>query len=257
MSDGGRIDCSIDGDVAYLSLVHPVKVNALSDVMWVDLAEHVRRLDADRAVRMVVLRGHGDDFSSGADLADLVAAAGDGIRAQAFGLRVAEAIHALASSSSLTVAALAGHVRGGGAELALACDLRVAQWDATLQIPVARLGIVPDRFTIRRLADLVGPAWARRVLLLAQQLDATECFRIGLVDDVVPVGGLDDAVDQLAQAFRPTVDTAVRATKRMLLETEELMDDPGMMISEFVESISDRAVERRGRLALDRAGRRM
>lgn len=250
MDHDGEVGCRLDGDVATLVLTRPWKHNSVTRSMWVQLTDHVHRLDEDADVRLIVLRGEGSAFSAGADLADMVASAGDPDTARAFARRVASALHALATSSKVTVAALKHHVRGGGAELALACDLRVAEHDVAFQIPVSRLGVVPDRITTGRLSRLGGPGVARRVLLLTHELDAAECLRTGLVDELVPVGGLDVAVDRMARELRENVDSAVRATKRMLLEEEGLTGDVDEMIAEFVDSLVDGGVAERARAAL-------
>lgn len=250
MDHTGDVICRVDEDVATLLLTRPGKHNSVTRSMWVQLTEHVHRLEEHPDVRMIVLRGEGSAFSAGADLADMVASAGDQETARAFALRVASALHALATSSRVTVAALKHHVRGGGAELALACDLRVAEEDVAFQIPVSRLGVVPDRLTTRRLSRLAGPGVARRVLLLTHELDGAECLRTGLVDALVPLGGLDAAIDRVAHDLRGNVDSAVRATKLMLLEDEGLTADVDALIAEFVDSLVDGGVAERARAAL-------
>ncbi|WP_281965423.1 enoyl-CoA hydratase/isomerase family protein [Serinicoccus marinus] len=250
MDHAGEVRCRLDGDVATLVLTRPWKHNSVTRSMWVQLTDHVQRLEEHLEVRLIVLRGEGSAFSAGADLADMVASAGDPETARAFARRVASALHALATSSKVTVAALKHHVRGGGAELALACDLRVAEDDVAFQIPVSRLGVVPDRITTRRLSRLGGPGVARRVLLLTHELDGSECLRVGLVDELVPAGDLDVALDRLARELRENVDSAVRATKRMLLQEEGLSCHVDEMIEEFVESLIDGGVAERARGAL-------
>lgn len=255
MSEDGEVVCRIDGDVANLVLNRPEKHNSLTDPMWTQLTEHVHRLGEDPTIRMVVVRGEGSMFSSGADLGDLLAAAQNLQAARLFSRRVAGAMHALATFPHVTVAALKHHVRGGGAELALACDLRIAEDDVAFQIPVSRIGVVPDRFTTRRLLRLGGPSVARRVLLLTHELNAEECLRVGLVDRVVPTGLLDGELAQLASELRSNSDRAVRATKRMLLEDEGLLVDPEEMVAEFVESLVGGEVAERGRSVSRRPGR--
>jgi enoyl-CoA hydratase/carnithine racemase len=250
MNHAGDVTCRVEGDVATLLLTRPGKHNSVTRSMWGQLTEHVHRLGQDPDVRLVVLRGEGSAFSAGADLDDMVESAGDPETARAFAHRVATAIHALATSSKVTVAALKHHVRGGGAELALACDLRIAEDDVAFQIPVSRLGVVPDRLTTRRLFQLAGPSVARRVLLLTHELDGAECLRTGLVDLLVPVGGLDAAVTRMAEDLRGNVDNAVRTTKRMLLEEEGLLADADDMIDEFVDSLINGGVAERARAAL-------
>lgn len=250
MDHAGEVTCRVHGDVATLVLTRPWKHNSVTRSMWVQLTEHVHRLEQDPDVRMIVLRGEGSAFSAGADLADMATSAGDPTTARAFAVRVASALHALATSSKVTVAALKHHVRGGGAELALACDLRVAEEDIAFQIPVSRLGVVPDRITARRLTRLAGPGVARRVLLLTHELDGAECLNAGLVDELVPVGSLDAAVSRMANELRNNVDSAVRITKRILLEEEGLTAGVDELIAEFVESLVSGGVAERAQTAL-------
>lgn len=255
VNEDGEVVCQVDGDVATLVLNRPGKHNSVTDPMWTQLTEHVHRLGEDSTIRMVVVRGEGSVFSSGADLGDLMAAAGNLQMARLFSRRVAGAIHALATFPHVTVAALKHHVRGGGAELALACDLRIAEDDVAFQIPVSRIGVVPDRFTTRRLLRLGGPSVARRVLLLTHEFNATECLRVGLVDQLVPPGHLDGELAQLAGELRRNSDSAIRTTKRMLLEDEGFLVDPEEMVAEFVESLVGGEVAERGRRVSRPSGR--
>ena len=247
----GDVTCSIEAEVATLTLRRTGEFNSITDTMWHALTDHIHRLGQDDAVRMIVLRGDGETFSSGADLRDLVAAADSHRAATAFCNRVVDALSAIVSSPKLTVAALAQHVTGAGAEIAIACDVRLAQQDVTFQIPVAKLGIVADRITIKRLLELAGPGVARQILLLARSVDAPTCLRIGLVDHLVPVGGLDAAIEQVADALRPNADSAIRATKLLLLEEEGLlaMDDT---IDAFRQSLLTGEVAGRGHAVLER-----
>lgn len=250
VSTDGQVRCEVDGEIATLTLDRPAKHNALSDPMWEQLEQQSRALGERDDIRIIVVRGEGSVFSAGADLRDLVAATTDEPAARAFCERIAGALHALATVPPLTVAALSHHVRGGGAEVALACDLRVATDDVRFQIPVARLGVVPDRFTARRLLSLGGPAVARRVLMLAEELDAATCHRLGLVDEVVPTGSLDDAIEAVVQRVRPNAPSALRATKTLLSTLEGVDADRGALVAEFVRSLVDGPVRERGERAL-------
>lgn len=241
-----------EGRVAFLTLKRPAKHNSVTDAMWVQLAEHMSSLSDAPDVDMVVIAGEGSVFSSGADLSDLVEASGHLETAMPFCSRIAEALHAVATSSKFTVAALKHHVRGGGAEIALSCDIRLAEPNVRFQIPVARLGVVPDRITLRRLMALAGPSVARRVLLLTEELDAQSCLQVGLVDQLVAPGGLDHGVERLARTLARNAGMSIQVTKRMLLEEEELLDEPGNMIQEFVGSVRSEAVTMRARDVLNR-----
>ncbi|QDO88119.1 enoyl-CoA hydratase/isomerase family protein [Ornithinimicrobium ciconiae] len=240
----GEVLSHVEGQVATLTLSRPGKHNSLTRAMWRQLTELVRELDDDPQIRVITVRGKGSVFSSGADLPEVIEAAGARESAQAFCEEVAAALVALATSSKLTVALLARHVSGGGAEIAMACDLRLAQDDILFSIPVARMGLVPDRLTVRRLLSLAGPGTARAILLLARRLDAEHCLRVGLVDQIVPVGDLDEALHAVLRDLSDTVDYSVTNTKALLLREEALTN--GDLVEEFVESLVSGGVAQNG-----------
>lgn len=240
----GEVRCQVDGAVATVTLSRPGKHNSLTRAMWRQLTAHLADLEDCPEVRLIAVRGQGSVFSSGADLPEVIEAARDPESAREFCEEVGAALAALASSSKVTVALLARHVSGGGAEVALACDLRLAQEDIVLSVPVARMGIVPDRITVRRLLSLAGPGTARLVLLLARRLDADHCQRVGLVDEVVPVGGLDEALHAVRRDSCATVPYSVRHTKALLVRQEALLHDD--LVAEFVESLRAGGVAEHG-----------
>lgn len=143
----------VAGPVATVVIRNPARRNAMTTAMWRRLPELLDGLEADPAVRALVLTGAGDTFCAGADLGDLdeLLDAGDASIAVA-------AEERLAAFAKPTVAAVRGACVGGGCQLAVACDLRVATTDARFGVPPARLGLVYPAPTTRRLARLVGLA---------------------------------------------------------------------------------------------------
>lgn len=250
----GTVRVAVEGPVARLTLEHRGRVNAVTGHMWSELERLVRDAGRDPDLRVVVLRGHGGVFSSGADLRELLGATADPDAARAFSLRVVRALHVLATSPLPTVAVLEHHVAGGGAEIALACDLRVARDDVSFRIPMSRLGVVPDRLTLDRLTALAGPAAARTVLLAGRALDAAGCLRVGLVDEVHPTSGLDAAVDALVADLLAGSAYSLARTKAMLLATES-PGSPEDRVAEMVASLLDGGVAERARAFLHRARR--
>lgn len=242
----GEIMVKVDGPVATLILHRPGKRNSVTRKMWRQLAAHMRELGDNGQVRVIAVRGHGTMFSAGADLPEVIAAAGDHASARIFCVEVAHALHALATSPKLTVALLEHHVSGGGAEIALACDLRLAQDDVQFSVPVARMGLVPDRLTVRRLLSLCGPGATRSILLLARSLNAAQCHRLGLIDELVAVGGLDEAVGRMVDDLAHVVDYSTVNIKAMLVREESLggLDD---LVEEFVASMVHGGVADNGR----------
>jgi len=175
----------------------------------------VHDLEADRDIYALVLTGEGEKFfSAGADLKLL--ADGDKGVAATMARRFGEAFETLAAFSGVSIAAINGYAMGGGLECALACDLRVAEEHAVLGLPEAAVGLLPCGGGTQWLAWTVGEAWAKRMILLGERIDAATAQQIGLVDQVVPSGqGLARALD-LAQAAAKQSPSAVRACKRLI-----------------------------------------
>ncbi|MFH8769280.1 MULTISPECIES: enoyl-CoA hydratase/isomerase family protein [unclassified Streptomyces] len=179
--------------VATVVIRHPAKRNAMTASMWRALPPLLARLAGDPDVRALVLIGEGATFCAGADISTL-----QGSPAEAQGLAVA-AEEALAAFPKPTLAAIRGHCVGGGAQLAAACDLRLAEEGALFGVTPAKLGIVYAASSTRRLVSLVGPATAKYLLFSAELIDARRALRTGLVDEVLPEGELDKRVAELAR----------------------------------------------------------
>ncbi|MEU6818513.1 enoyl-CoA hydratase-related protein [Streptomyces sp. NPDC046860] len=181
--------------VATVVIRHPAKRNAMTAAMWRALPPLLAGLAADPGVRALVLTGEGGTFCAGADISTL-----RGSPAEAQGLAVA-AEEALAAFPKPTLAAVRGHCVGGGAQLAAACDLRLAEEGALFGVTPARLGIVYPASSTRRLVSLVGPATAKHLLFSAELIDTHRALRTGLVDEVLPAGELDKRVAALTSVL--------------------------------------------------------
>ncbi|MFJ9868126.1 enoyl-CoA hydratase/isomerase family protein [Streptomyces sp. NPDC101165] len=179
--------------VATVVIRHPAKRNAMTAAMWRAMPPLLARLAGDPDVRALVLTGEGATFCAGADISTL-----QGSPAEAQGLAVA-AEEALAAFPKPTLAAIRGHCVGGGAQLAAACDLRLAEEGALFGVTPAKLGIVYPASSTRRLVSLVGPATAKYLLFSAELIDTQRALRTGLVDEVLPEGELDKRVAELAR----------------------------------------------------------
>ncbi|MGW1987609.1 enoyl-CoA hydratase/isomerase family protein [Streptomyces collinus] len=181
----------VTGAVATVVIRNPAKRNAMTAAMWRSLPPLLAELAADPRVRALVLTGEGGTFCAGADISSL-----RGSAAEAQSLAVA-AEEALAAFPKPTLAAVRGHCVGGGAQLAAACDLRLAREDALFGVTPARLGIVYPASSTRRLVSLVGPATAKYLLFTAELIDAGRALRTGLVDEVLPEDALDARIAAL------------------------------------------------------------
>ncbi|MPY35697.1 enoyl-CoA hydratase/isomerase family protein [Streptomyces adustus] len=181
--------------VATVVIHHPAKRNAMTAAMWRALPPLLDTLAADPDVRALVLTGEGDTFCAGADISTL-----KGSPAEAQGLAVL-AEEALAAFPKPTLAAVRGHCVGGGSQLAAACDLRFAEEDALFGVTPAKLGIVYPSSSTRRLASLIGPAATKYLLFSGELIDTARALRTGLVDEVLPAGGLGKRVAEFTRVL--------------------------------------------------------
>jgi len=209
-----------DGPIATLWLNRPEKRNAVTKAMWEGIATTCGALAADRTVRVLVVRGTGDHFSAGADIGELEV--GDATYAAAN----AGADRALGSFPKPTIAFIRGSCVGGATQIAIACDLRIADTSAVFGITPARLGIVYPAFGIDRAVRLLGPSATKHLLFSAELIGADHALRIGLVDEVHDPSSADDRLD----AF-----TTLLATQRSLLtqESSKAMVDECVLTGEI------------------------
>ncbi|MGY1643084.1 enoyl-CoA hydratase/isomerase family protein [Geodermatophilus sp. SYSU D00703] len=213
MIDGvsdGRVRTARDGAVLTVTLDRPGQLNAQTPATWAALAAVGESLDDD--VRVVVVRGAGRSFSAGLDRSlfstDPGTAGGLGELARLPAEETQERIRRyqagfrwLRAPGIVSVAAVQGHAIGAGAQLALACDLRVLTEDAVLRLPEATLGLVPDLTGTSTLVELVGYSRALEICLTGRAVGAEEARTIGLANAVVPAADLDTAVASLVAAL--------------------------------------------------------
>ncbi len=204
------------GRVAHLELVNP-PLNLVTGPLLADLDATLATLEAAAPgdVRAVVVSGRGERaFSVGSDVGEFEAQRGTaGHERHALDERVASR---LANLPMPTIAAIEGDALGGGLELALCCDIRVASARAHLGLPEVRLAVIPGSGGTQRLPRIVGLARARDLILTGRILDAAEAESIGLVGHVVPSGKAVAAGDQIAAEIATRGPLAVREAKRLL-----------------------------------------
>lgn len=210
-----HLELTTAGAVATLTINRPDKRNALSFLMWSTFPEIAATVAADDAVRVLVVRG-GEHFSAGADIAEFTTLRKDAEGATRYGQAVHDAGQALARLGKPTIAAITGFCIGGGCEIALACDLRVAADDARFGITPAKLGIVFGLSSTKQLVDVVGPAWAKQILYTADIVDASTALRIGLVNELHPAAELDKRVSELAGLIAARSQVSVRGAKSII-----------------------------------------
>ncbi|WP_433332388.1 enoyl-CoA hydratase/isomerase family protein [Spirillospora sp. CA-294931] len=212
------------GACAEIELDNP-PMNVVSHELTLSLREALRAVESDERTRVVVLHGAGGRaFCAGSDIAEFEDLHG----------RVAEekllleklVYRQLARLRVPSIAAIEGYALGGGLELALCCDLRVAGENARLGLPELKLGVVPGSGGTQRLPRVVGPARAKEIVLLGEILDAATAHSFGLVNRVAPAGSALTTARELAGTIAARGPVAVRAAKHLLDQaTERTLDD--------------------------------
>ena len=199
MNDDFPVRVAQRGAVAVWTLDRPDRMNALSRAMLLALGKLAREAATNDSVRAVVVTGAGDKaFCAGADLKERRTMTDEDVRGLLDLYR--SELGPLDRSPKPVVAAINGVALGGGLELALACDLRVASADAVLGLPETSIAIIPGAGGTQRLPRIVGEGRAKEMILLARRLTAAEALAWGLVNRVTPAGAnvVDDAVDWIA-----------------------------------------------------------
>ena len=209
------IDLDRADGVATLTLNRPEALNAFNSEQLRLLEQMLTEVAADPAIRAVVLTGAGERaFAAGADIREMAALSPEG--GLAFG-RLGHAVtRAVEALSQPVVAAVNGFALGGGCELAIACDIRIASENAVFAQPEVSLGIPPGWGGSQRLPRLVGPGMAAEMILTGRRVAAAEALRIGLVNRVVPLPDLMPAAAELAATIAANGPVAVRAAKRLM-----------------------------------------
>ena len=204
-----------DGVVATLTIDHP-PANAISSDVVAGLAEGLGRAESDESCRALVITGAGlKFFSAGADITQF--ASGDGSLGAAIDLTLR-----LERSRLPVVAAVNGVAFGGGCELSLACDVRIAARGARFGQPEIKLGIMPGWGGTQRLPRLIGRSRATELLLTGDPIDADAALELGLVSEVVEEGGLAEAAARWAQLLGSRAPLALAAIKRAMNEGQHL-----------------------------------
>jgi enoyl-CoA hydratase/carnithine racemase len=205
---------------------NPERRNAVSLDMWQAIPEVLADFAADDAVRVVVLTGAGDKaFVSGADISQF-----EKERSSAETVAHYDAIGEKAQSSLKTfdkpvIAMIRGYCIGGGLNLANLCDLRIAADDARFGIPAAKMGLGYRAGSMKTLVDIVGPAFAREIMITARQFNADEALRMGLVHKVVPVADLEKATREYCEMIAANAPLTLRAAKRIIREVSSTQYD--------------------------------
>jgi enoyl-CoA hydratase len=222
-----RVKAWAEGPLLNIRFNNPAKHNALSMDMWEAVPHLLAIAERDDNIRCVVFSGEGGkSFVSGADISQF-----DDLRAQQEAVKkyelVAEkALEGIYEFSKPTIACIAGYCVGGGVNVAISCDLRVASTDSTFFVPATRLGLGYRVSAMRNLANLVGPGFAKDIFFTGRRLDAQESLRIGLVNRIAERAGLDALLKEYTDAITTGAPLTIKAGKRIMQELYKTDGEP-------------------------------
>ncbi|UCC57985.1 MAG: enoyl-CoA hydratase/isomerase family protein [Candidatus Bathyarchaeum sp.] len=199
----------------WITLNRPNKLNAINATMLEELSEALDTIEKDSESRCVIIIGEGKRaFSTGADITELQKLTQE--TASKFSRKGQKVFNKVEALSKPVIAAINGYALGGGLELALACDFRLASEHAELGFPEMKLGIIPGWGGSQRLPWTVGAAEAKRLIMLGNRVKADEALRMGLVDKVVPQNTLEAEAEALAQRLLESLPTALKNAKHAI-----------------------------------------
>jgi enoyl-CoA hydratase len=223
------------GSIATLSINRPEALNALNYKLLVELKSAVDSISADDSVHVLILTGEGRAFAAGADIAEMKDMGPDQARGLAkLGLEVFRAVELMEKPS---IAAVNGFALGGGCELAMSCDIRIASSKAKFGQPEVNLGVTPGFGGTNRLARLVGPAKAKEMIFTGDVIDALEAEKLGLVNMVTEPESLMGKSMELAEKIASRGQLAVRYSKQAINRSFETDIETGMEIERNLFSL--------------------
>jgi enoyl-CoA hydratase len=240
------IDVARDGHVATITLNRPDVLNAFNTEQLDSLLDTIQTLSADQDVRVVILTGAGERaFAAGADIAEMrEKRPSEALEFSRLGHSVCLAIEA---APQPYIAAVNGFALGGGCEVSLACDIRIASENAALGQPEVTLGIPPGWGGTQRLTRLVGPGIARELIYTGRRVRADEAFRLGIVNAVYPLSELMEKARELASTIAANAPLAVRASKDAISRALDVELDTGLAYEVGVFALSfDTADQKEG-----------
>src|SRR5271167_1354379 len=203
-----------DGGVGIVTFNNPERLNAVSLDMWEATKHILDDFAADNDIRVVVLTGAGGKaFVSGADISKFESERANLEAARSYGAKSEAAYASIANFAKPTIAMIRGYCIGGGLGLATCCDLRIATDNSRFAVPAAKLGLGYGYTGLKRLVDIVGPAFAKEIFYTARQFDAQEAVTMGLVNRVVPTAELETHVKGVTDMICANAPLTIKAVK--------------------------------------------
>jgi len=247
----GKILKHVTDGVGVITFNNPDKRNAMSLEMWEGFGGALTALRDDETVRVVILRGAGGQaFVSGADISQFEKTRHNAAASEEYAKRSAAQRALLADFPKPTIACIEGFCLGGGMQIAMLADIRLAAHGSQFGIPAARLGIAYGYDGLKHLVSLVGPSWARLLMYTGMRIDSAEALRIGLVERLFPIDELWGETMTIAQAISENAPLAIKAAK---ITIAQVLKDESQRDTEAIKAIGhacmDSADFREGRQA--------
>lgn len=239
-ADGKILTHTADG-VGVITFNNPDKRNAMSLEMWEGFGEALAALRDDDAVRVVILRGAGGRaFVSGADISQFEKVRHNAAASEQYAKRSAAQRALLADYPKPTIACIEGYCLGGGMQVAMLADIRLASQDSQFGIPAAKLGIAYGYDGLKHLVSLVGPSWARLLMYTGMRIDSAEALRIGLVERVFPQGELWGETMAIAETIAQNAPLAIKAAK---ITIAQVLKDESARDMEAIKAIGNACMD--------------
>lgn len=215
MTEYENVQVEVTAPLAIVTVNRPKVMNALNDQTIAELTSAFTELETEKSVHVVIITGSGEKaFVAGADInelkvCDVRASIDKSIKGQ-------NLLNIIENSRQIVIAVINGFALGGGCEMAMACDIRLASQTARIGQPEVSLGIIPGYGGTQRLPRLVGRGKAKQLILTGDMIDAAEAHRIGLVDEVYPAEELMDAAKKMASKIASKGPVAIATAKRCI-----------------------------------------
>ena len=220
----GKILQGVTEGIGIITFNNPAKRNAMSLDMWEGLGSALIELRDNDDVRVVIMVGSGDKaFVSGADISQFEKVRHNAAASEEYSKKSDAQRALLANYPKPIIACIRGFCLGGGMQVAMAADIRIASDNSQFGIPAAKLGIAYGYDGLRHLVSLVGPSWARLIMYTGMKIDAAEAVRIGLVERVLPDAELWDATMEIARTISGNAPLAIKAAK---ITIAQVIKDP-------------------------------
>ena len=219
----------VENGIAVLTINRPKALNALNSETLAELEVCLAEIEGRDAIKVLILTGSGEKaFVAGADISEMVNATP--AEGRAMGLLARKAFGMLENMPQVTIAAVNGYALGGGCEISMACDIRVAAENAKFAQPECGLGILPGFGGTQRLARLVGKGRAKELIFTCDQIDAQEAHRIGLANKVVPQAELLDTCKAMAGRIMKNAPYAISLAKQAINSGSDTDLDNGLKL---------------------------